>query len=196
MTSQHAHSSEELKRRAIEPLVNLISCSTESSRKCTNYSYQKPDLKNDSRNLLIINYSGVAEQADTRDLKSLVGCTCVPVRVRPSALFLYLTLTELTCPHLRELLFAEEDNIMALVRTRIVLEQLLRKILGKKLKGKRFGEKEIKFLSANRLFRHFLNKYPRYKQMEEAFEYVKYGYIMQQYTDKEYLEMKPQQHLK
>lgn len=72
----------------------------------------------------------------------------------------------------KELLFDEEDNITALARTRIILEQLLRKILGKKLKGKRFGEKETKYLSARQLFRHFLTEYPEYKEMTKAFEYV------------------------
>ena len=72
----------------------------------------------------------------------------------------------------RELIFGEEDNIMALARTRIILEQLLRKILGKKLRTRGSGEKEIKFLSASQLFRQFLKEYPDYKPLEEAFVYV------------------------
>ncbi len=72
----------------------------------------------------------------------------------------------------QELILGEEDNIMALARTRIILEQLLRKILGKKLKTKRAGEKEIKFLSAGQLFRLFLKEYPDYKPLEKAFVYV------------------------
>ncbi|MGA2585657.1 MAG: hypothetical protein ABSF88_01315 [Candidatus Aminicenantales bacterium] len=71
-----------------------------------------------------------------------------------------------------ELLDAEEDNIMILARIRIMLEQSLRKILGKKLEDRRIGEKEVKYLTARQLFDRFIIEYPEYIKMKEGFDYV------------------------
>ena len=72
----------------------------------------------------------------------------------------------------RELLLDNEDTIMALARTRIQLEHLLRQVLGKKT---RYGIKslnDVKYLSASRLYKMFLEDYSNYQYLENSFEYV------------------------
>ena len=72
----------------------------------------------------------------------------------------------------KELVLEDEELIMPLARTRILLEQNLRKILGKS-RTKEFSDRhDIKYLSANSLFKIFLDQYPGNKQLEEPFNYV------------------------
>jgi len=69
-----------------------------------------------------------------------------------------------------ELLLEGEDTIMALARTRIRLEHLLRRILSKGENDE--APKDIKFMSASGLFRLFMKKHPEYKYLDNSFEYV------------------------
>lgn len=54
-----------------------------------------------------------------------------------------------------ELVLEDEDTIIALSKIRIRIEQLLRRILGKRLESSDRKEKEIKYLSARNLFDKF-----------------------------------------
>jgi hypothetical protein len=72
----------------------------------------------------------------------------------------------------QQIFFDDEDKIMPLARTRIRIEQLLRKILGKRVESKQAGEEEIRFLSARSLFKIFVLEYPKYKPLEETLLYV------------------------
>jgi len=69
-------------------------------------------------------------------------------------------------------LLDEEETIMPLARTRILIEQLLRKILGKRLNVDDLNRKELRFLSARSLFYKFLELYPEKRELAEPFEYV------------------------
>lgn len=71
-----------------------------------------------------------------------------------------------------ELLLEDEDTIMALARTRIRLEYLLRTVLNKRLETEKSTE-NIKFMSLSRLYRIFSKKYPEYKNLEKSFNYVR-----------------------
>ena len=72
-----------------------------------------------------------------------------------------------------ELLFLDDEStILPLARVRIRIEQLLRQILQKRLKTSNLRNKEIKFLSARRLFQRFLEEYPQYQSLAPAFDYV------------------------
>ncbi len=72
----------------------------------------------------------------------------------------------------KEELFLEgEDTIMALARTRIKLEYLLRKILGKRTLTPEVT-KEIRFMTLGKLYRHFLKEYPKFRNLENSFTYV------------------------
>lgn len=70
-----------------------------------------------------------------------------------------------------ELSLEGEDTIMALARTRIRLEYLLRNILGKGTRIEKLP-KDIKFISLGQLYRRFLKEYPNYKNLENSFTYV------------------------
>lgn len=72
----------------------------------------------------------------------------------------------------RELQLDNEDTIMALARTRIQLEQLLRKILGKRTQISLNPQDDVKFLSAGRLYRMFLKDFNNYQYLEGSFDYV------------------------
>jgi hypothetical protein len=61
---------------------------------------------------------------------------------------------------------------MALARTRIQLERLLRQILGKKTQYDNKSFDDVKFISAGRLYRMFLKEYPEFRYLEPSFEYV------------------------
>ena len=72
-----------------------------------------------------------------------------------------------------ELLFLDDEStILPLARVRIRIEQLLRQILQKRLKTSNLRDREIKFLSARRLFQRFLEEYPQYQSLAPAFDYV------------------------
>ena len=72
-----------------------------------------------------------------------------------------------------ELLFLDDESkILPLARVRIRIEQLIRQILQKRLKTSNLRNKEIKFLSARRLFQRILEEYPQYQSLALAFDYV------------------------
>jgi len=71
MTSRYAHSSDELKKRAVEPLTKLIASGAESPRIFTNYAHGNENSEKSSLKSLQTNDAGVAEVVDARDLKSL-----------------------------------------------------------------------------------------------------------------------------
>lgn len=70
-------------------------------------------------------------------------------------------------------LLSEEDNdqIFALVKLRIRIEQELRKIMGKRLEADPIRKKH-KFLSVRSLFRSFIVEYPKYQGMYSSFDYI------------------------
>ena len=70
------------------------------------------------------------------------------------------------------LLLDDESTILPLARVRIRIEQLLRQILQKRLQTSNLREKEVKYLSARRLFQRFLEEYPEYESLAPAFDYV------------------------
>lgn len=72
----------------------------------------------------------------------------------------------------KELLLDDEETILPLARTRIRVEQLLRKILRKRLSVEQIGGKELKYLSARSLFRKFLEVFPENAELSEPFDYV------------------------
>jgi hypothetical protein len=72
----------------------------------------------------------------------------------------------------RSLLLESEDTTMALARTRIEIERLLREILGKRTSVNDIQTKAIKFASARRLFDVFLQENERYSYLLEPFIYV------------------------
>jgi len=73
MTSRYAHSSDDLKRRAVEPLSDLALSDENQPRIFTNYSHREPNSENGSPKSLKTKNAGVAEVADARDLKSLAS---------------------------------------------------------------------------------------------------------------------------
>jgi len=73
MTSRYAHSSEEMKKRAVESLTRLIPSGPDEPRINTNYAHRNGNSGKDSRKVLKTKDAGVAEVADARDLKSLAS---------------------------------------------------------------------------------------------------------------------------
>jgi len=71
-----------------------------------------------------------------------------------------------------ELIFEDEDRVLAMTKARVQMEYLLRKILGKRLKLKT-SEKDIKYLSLLHLIREFLNEFPQYRYLENSLNYVR-----------------------
>ena len=71
MTSRYAHSSDDLRRRAVEPLSDLALSDENQPRIFTNYSHRNGNSGKGSRKSLKTKDAGVAEVADARDLKSL-----------------------------------------------------------------------------------------------------------------------------
>ena len=70
-----------------------------------------------------------------------------------------------------ELFLEDEDTIMALARTRIRLEYLLRTILGKSTRIEEVPD-NVKYLSFGQLYRRFLKEYPMHNDLESSFNYV------------------------
>ncbi len=64
-----------------------------------------------------------------------------------------------------------DDSALALVKTRIEMERLLRKILGKSTTLQATDE-ALKFISMRSLFALFLAEYPLYKYLSTPFRYV------------------------
>ena len=65
-----------------------------------------------------------------------------------------------------------EDRIMALARTRIRLEYLLREILGKRTTALEDSKSAVKFMSLSQLLRLFLDRYPQHRNLEEPLRYL------------------------
>ncbi len=65
----------------------------------------------------------------------------------------------------------DDKNIMALARTRIRLEGLLRIIIGKRTKTNNVT-KNIKYLSYSSLYCMFIDDYSQYKYLQNSFAYV------------------------
>jgi hypothetical protein len=61
-----------MKRRAVEPLAELVSKDAKSSRIFTNYSHRNGNSGNGSPKSLKKKDAGVAEVADARDLKTSI----------------------------------------------------------------------------------------------------------------------------
>lgn len=70
------------------------------------------------------------------------------------------------------LLLESEDTVMALARTRIRMEYLLRKILGKRTSVNELRNQSIKFMGIRQMFNMFLAESPQYKYLFEPFMYV------------------------
>lgn len=72
-----------------------------------------------------------------------------------------------------ELLLDEDDDIiMALARTRIKLEGLLRKALNKRQTIANTPKTDIKFLGLNSLFQQYVQLNPTFKDYQNSFRYV------------------------
>jgi hypothetical protein len=71
----------------------------------------------------------------------------------------------------KELYLEDEDTTIALARTRIRLEYLLRRILGKRT-ATEGPIADVKFMGITNLYRLFLERYPRYDYLQGVFEYV------------------------
>jgi hypothetical protein len=71
-----------------------------------------------------------------------------------------------------ELVLDGDDTIMALARTRIKIESLLRKILSKRIITSSFNDKPIKYMSLQKLFSLFLDRNEDYIHLQEPFSYV------------------------
>lgn len=87
-----------------------------------------------------------------------------------------------------ELILPYEDSILALAKTRIRIEYLLRTILEKRL-ILNHGDKEIKFLALTQLTRYFFKEFPHYQYLDRSFDYVtricNAGMHAQQITNKQ-----------
>ena len=64
------------------------------------------------------------------------------------------------------------DSTMALARTRIEIERLLRTILGNRITINTIGNDPIKFAAAHQLFRAFLAQNPEFDYLIKPFQYV------------------------
>jgi len=71
MTSRYAHSSEDMKKRAVDSLTRLMPTDLDDPRINTNCAHRNGNSGNGSRKVLKTKDAGVAEVADARDLKSL-----------------------------------------------------------------------------------------------------------------------------
>lgn len=71
-----------------------------------------------------------------------------------------------------EQLLQREDPTLALAWTRIEIERLVRKILGKRTAASPDELEAIKFATLPRLFNQFTTQYPRYQYLNDAFRYV------------------------
>jgi hypothetical protein len=71
-----------------------------------------------------------------------------------------------------ELILDGEDTIMALARTRIRIESLLRKILGKRSSVLHFDDKPMRFLTLHQMFTLFLDQHENLSHLQQPFSYV------------------------
>jgi hypothetical protein len=71
-----------------------------------------------------------------------------------------------------ELTLEEEDTIMALARTRIRIEYMLRSVLGKRTEVRKFGGRPVKLMGLFQLFRELVTIYPNLQHLESSISYV------------------------
>lgn len=71
-----------------------------------------------------------------------------------------------------ELTLENEDTLMALARTRMMIEHLLRSILGKRTEVKEIGDRPLKLMGLTQLFKLFIEEFPHHKELEGAVSYV------------------------
>jgi|SRR6185369_4338471 len=71
-----------------------------------------------------------------------------------------------------ELTLDGEDTIMALARTRIRIESLLRKILDKRMTVSQIGDNPTRFMSLQKMFTLFLDRNEDLSHLQEPFSYV------------------------
>lgn len=72
----------------------------------------------------------------------------------------------------KELLLESEDTTMALARTRIEIERLLRTILGKTTSANALRDHSVKFLGARQLFDMFIRENEQFAYLLKPFSYV------------------------
>ncbi|WP_157463063.1 hypothetical protein [Curvibacter gracilis] len=71
-----------------------------------------------------------------------------------------------------ELILEDEDTIMSLARTRIRIEYLLRSILNKRTKVKKFGDRPVRLMGLPQLARELIDTRPELHYMENSISYV------------------------
>jgi hypothetical protein len=71
-----------------------------------------------------------------------------------------------------ELVMDGEDTVMALARTRIRIEYLLRKILGKRTSGEIPRERAIKYLTLQQMFTLLVDHHEEYVKLQQPFTYL------------------------
>ncbi len=71
-----------------------------------------------------------------------------------------------------ELTLDDEDTIMALARTRIRIEYMLRSILGKRTEVRNLDERPVKLMGLLQLFRELVASYPNLKHLDSSISYV------------------------
>ncbi len=71
-----------------------------------------------------------------------------------------------------QLVLEDEDRIMALARTKILIEQTLRKILGKRLVSPGLENRDLTFLSARSLFKQFASDNKSHGPLIKPLDYV------------------------
>lgn len=71
-----------------------------------------------------------------------------------------------------ELVLEGEDTVMALARTRIRMEHLLRKIVGKRTAVSSYDDRPIRYATLPQMFRLFLREHEEYAHLEQPFSYV------------------------
>jgi hypothetical protein len=71
-----------------------------------------------------------------------------------------------------QLALEDEDTILALARTRILIEQTLRKILGKRLVSTGLENRDLTFLSARSLFQQFVKENKAHGPLRKPLDYV------------------------
>jgi len=71
-----------------------------------------------------------------------------------------------------DILFESEDSVMALARTRIKMEYLLRRILGKRATVNKLRNKSGKVFGLRQMFDVFVSEKPQYQFLTKPFMYV------------------------
>lgn len=71
-----------------------------------------------------------------------------------------------------ELVMDGEDTVLALARTRIRIEYLLRKILGRRISGPIPADRGIKFLTPQQMFTLLVDEHEKYAALQKPFSYL------------------------